>query len=144
VSDGSTFPRLLLELADAHADAHALREKRYGIWLATTWAEYARRVRSFALGLAALGFRRGETIAILGDNRPEWVIAEVAAQSLGGSSVGLYPDGVVEEVAHVVSHVGVRFIVAEDQEQIDKLVELREAGRLGTVEKVFFYDPQGL
>ena len=144
MSDGSTFPRLLFEHANAHADAHALREKRYGIWLATTWAEYARRVRSFALGLAAMGFRRGETIAILGDNRPEWVIAEVAAQSLGGSSVGLYPDGVVEEVAHVVSHVGVRFIVAEDQEQIDKLVELRDAGRLGTVEKVFFYDPQGL
>nr|MBA2384464.1 AMP-binding protein [Actinomycetota bacterium] len=140
----ATFPQLLAGLARRHPDRVALREKRYGIWQPLTWAEYERRVRRFALGLAALGFERGEVLAILGDNRPEWVIAELAAQALGGSSVGLYPDGVVDEVHHVVDHARVRFIVAEDQEQVDKLIALREGGRLATVQHVVYYDPHGL
>ena len=141
----ATFPQLLRELAARHADRrHALREKRYGIWEPHTWADYERRVRHFACGLAAMGFERGENLAILGDNRPEWVIAELAAQSLGGRSVGLYPEGIVEEVEHVLAHAQVRFVVAEDQEQVDKLVELERAGRLPTVEHVVFYDPRGL
>jgi long-chain acyl-CoA synthetase len=141
----ATFPQLLRGLAAQHGDRrHALREKRYGIWQPHTWADYERRVRDFAGGLAAIGFERGETLAILGDNRPEWVIAELAAQSLGGRSVGLYPEGIVEEVAHVLAHAQVRFVVAEDQEQVDKLVELASAGRLATVEHVIFYDPHGL
>jgi long-chain acyl-CoA synthetase len=139
-----TFPKLLADLAAEHPDRRALQEKRYGIWQALTWAEYWSRVRSFAQGLAALGFRRGEVLAILGDNRPEWVIAELAAQCLGGMSVGLYPDGVVDEVHHVVDHAGVRFIVAEDQEQVDKLIALRAQGRLGSVERIVYYDPHGL
>jgi long-chain acyl-CoA synthetase len=101
-------------------------------------------VRRFAGGLATLGFERGETIAVLGDNRPEWVIAELAAQSLGGSSLGLYPDGVVEEVAHVLTHAQVRFVVAEGQEQVDKLVELEERGAIDSVERVIYYDSRGL
>ena len=140
----ATFPQLLAGLARRHPGRVALREKRYGIWQPLTWAEHERRVRRFALGLAALGFHRGEVLAILGDNRPEWVIAELAAQALGGASVGLYPDGVVDEVHHVVDHARVRFIVAEDQEQVDKLIALREAGRLATVEHIVFYDPHGL
>jgi len=140
----ATFPQLLAALAERHPGRVALREKRYGIWQPLTWAEYERRVRRFALGLASLGFRRGEVLAILGDNRPEWVIAELAAQSLGGMSVGLYPDGVVDEVHHVVDHARVRFIVAEDQEQVDKLISLRADGRLGTVVRVVYYDPHGL
>jgi long-chain acyl-CoA synthetase len=141
----ATFPQLLRELAARHGDRrHALREKRYGIWQPQTWAGYERRVRDFACGLAAMGFERGETLAILGDNRPEWVIAELAAQSLAGRSVGLYPEGVLEEVEHVLAHAQVRFVVAEDQEQVDKLVELERAGRLPTVEHVVFYDPHGL
>ena len=90
VSADTTFPQLLRRLAAEHPDDHALREKRYGIWQATTWAQYEQRVRRFAQGLAALGFERGETIAVLGDNRPEWLIAELAAQSLGGTSLGLH------------------------------------------------------
>jgi long-chain acyl-CoA synthetase len=144
VSADATFPRLLRQLAAEHPERHALREKRYGIWQPITWAEYEQRVRRFAEGLAALGFERGETIAVLGDNRPEWVIAELAAQSLGGSSLGLYPDGVVEEVAHVLTHGQVRFVVAEDQEQVDKLVELKERGAIDTVERVVYYDSRGL
>jgi long-chain acyl-CoA synthetase len=143
--DAATFPKLLAEHAERFGDSRAaLREKRYGIWQTITWAEWARRVRCFAQGLASMGFRRGEPLAILGDNRPEWVISELAAQSLGGMSVGLYPDGVLEEVEHVIDHAGVRFVVAEDQEQVDKLIALREAGRLQTVERIVYYDPRGL
>jgi long-chain acyl-CoA synthetase len=144
VSADATFPQLLHRLAAAHPRRHALREKRYGIWQSTTWSEYEQRVRRFAEGLASLGFERGETIAVLGDNRPEWVIAELAAQSLGGSSLGLYPDGVLEEVAHVLTHGEVRFVVAEDQEQVDKLVALKESGAIDTVEHVIYFDPRGL
>src|ERR671915_2067711 len=143
--DSATFPRLLAEHAARYGDRRvALREKRYGIWQTITWAEWERRVRRFAQGLASMGFRRGEPLAILGDNRPEWVISELAAQSLGGMSVGLYPDGVLEEVEHVIEHARVRFVVAEDQEQVDKLIALREAGRLETVERIVYYDPRGL
>jgi len=141
----ATFPQLLRQLAARHGDRrHALREKRYGIWQPHTWARYERRVRELACGLAAMGFERGEVLAVLGDNRPEWVISELAAQSLGGASVGLYPEGILEEVEHVLAHARVRFVVAEDQEQVDKLVELERAGRLPSVEHVIFYDPRGL
>jgi long-chain acyl-CoA synthetase len=146
MTDGAaTFPKLLAEHAARHGDRRvALKEKRYGIWQTITWAEWERRVRLFAQGLASMGFRRGEPLAILGDNRPEWVISELAAQSVGGMSVGLYPDGVLEEVEHVIQHAQVRFVVAEDQEQVDKLVALRDAGRLETVERIVYYDPRGL
>jgi long-chain acyl-CoA synthetase len=141
----TTFPKLVAGFADRHGERRvALQEKRYGIWKPITWAEYHRRIRRFAQGLASLGFQRGEVLAILGDNRPEWVIAELAAQSLGGTSAGLYPDGVLEEVDHVVDHAKVRFIVAEDQEQVDKLIALREAGRIETVVRIVYYDPHGL
>ena len=144
MSAEATFPQLLRRLAAQHPHRHALREKRYGIWQPITWAQYEQRVRRFAEGLASMGFRRGETLAVLGDNRPEWVIAELAAQSLGGCSLGLYPDGVVDEVAHVLTHGRVRFVVAEDQEQVDKLVELADSGAIDTVEHVINYDPRGL
>jgi long-chain acyl-CoA synthetase len=141
----ATFPKLLAEHASRYGDGRvALQEKRYGIWQTITWAEWEQRVRRFAQGLASMGFRAGEPLAILGDNRPEWVISELAAQSLGGMSVGLYPDGVLEEVEHVIHHARVRFVVAEDQEQVDKLIALREAGRLQTVERIVYYDPRGL
>jgi long-chain acyl-CoA synthetase len=142
---GSTFPQLLrARAAGSYAERQALREKRYGIWQSLSWRQYNEHVRRLAHGLAALGLDRGEAVAILGENRPEWVITEMAVQSLGGMSLGLYPDGVVEEVAHVVTHGQVRIIVAEDQEQVDKLVELWDAGRLSTVEHILYYDPRGL
>jgi long-chain acyl-CoA synthetase len=145
VTDAATFPKLLAELAERYGDRRtALQEKRYGIWQPITWGEFNRRARRFAQGLAALGFRRGEALAILGDNRPEWVVAELAAQSLGGMSVGLYPDGVLDEVHHILEEAQVRFVVAEDQEQVDKLMELQREGRLSSVERVVYYDPRGL
>jgi long-chain acyl-CoA synthetase len=144
IDPDATFPKLLAGLAARRPRRRALQEKQYGIWQALTWTDYNARVRDFAQGLASLGFRRGEVLAILGDNRPEWVIAELAAHALGGMSVGLYPDGVVDEVHHVIDHARVRFVVAEDQEQVDKLIALRDAGSVATVERVVYYDPQGL
>ncbi|MGH2555043.1 MAG: AMP-binding protein [Actinomycetota bacterium] len=140
-----TFPKLLAGMAEGFGDDRvALQEKRYGIWQSITWGEYHARVRRFAQGLLGLGLERGHVLAILGDNRPEWLIAELAAQSVGGMSLGLYADGVAEEIGAILEHAGARIVVAEDQEQVDKLVELRRAGRLPFLEKVIYYDPHGL
>ena len=119
-----------------------MQEKRYGVWQPTTWAEYAQRVRHLAHGLSGLGIGRGDVVAVLGDNRPEWFITELAAQALGAAVVGVYPTSIGEEVRHVLSTAEVRVVVAEDQEQVDKLVALRDRlPRLGTV---VYYDPRGL
>ncbi|MGH9053318.1 MAG: AMP-binding protein [Acidimicrobiia bacterium] len=140
---GSTFPQLLAELAGKYGDDRvALQEKRYGIWQPITWRQYYQRVRDFAHGLAALDVQAGEVVAVLGDNRPEWLISELAVQSLGGATVGIYPTSIGEEVLHILDHARVRTVVAEDQEQVDKLVELWD--RLETVERVVYYDPRGL
>ena len=148
-----TFPRLLAGLARTRPEQTALQEKRYGIWQPLTWATYAARVRDFAHGLAALGVQRGHVVAVLGDNRPEWLVAELAAQSLGAAVVGIYPTSIGEELRHILTLADVRVVVAEDQEQVDKLIRLREEShstssgippRPLTVETVVFYDPHGL
>lgn len=137
-----TLPKQLRENARIFANKVALREKRFGIWQSLTWQQYLARVRDFALGLYSLGFERGNRIAIIGDNRPEWVISELAAQSLGGASIGIYQDSVVEEVAYIVSLCQARYIIVEDQEQVDKLIEIRD--QLGAVDRIIYYDPKGL
>ncbi|MDV3221609.1 AMP-binding protein [Intrasporangium sp.] len=147
-SSDSTFPRLLASLATTRARDTALQEKRYGIWQPLTWAQYNARVRDFAHGLASLGVRRGEIVAVLGDNRPEWLIAELAAQSIGAAVVGVYPTSIGEELHHILSHSRARVVIAEDQEQVDKLIRLRSettaSGDVLPLETVVFYDPHGL
>ena len=138
-----TFPQLLVEKAQKYGDSKiALREKEYGIWQSVSWAEYLEHVKYFALGLVSMGFTPADTVAIIGDNRPEWVYAELAAQSVGGKSIGIYQDSIVDEVAYIVTHSDAKFLVVEDQEQVDKVIELWP--RLHTVEKVIYYDPKGL
>jgi long-chain acyl-CoA synthetase len=107
-----------------------------------SWAVYRTRVRDFAHGLAQLGVRAGDVVAVLGDNRPEWLISELAVQSLGACVVGVYPTSVGEEIVHILTMAEVRVVVAEDQEQVDKLIRLWD--RLDSVETVIFYDPRGL
>ena len=147
---GKTFPGLLAELAATRPTDVAMQEKQYGIWQPITWAEYAGRVRDFAHGLASLGVQRGEIIAVLGDNRPEWLIAELAAQSLGAAVVGIFPTSIGEELHHILSTSRARVVVAEDQEQVDKLLRLREewdqieGEEPLRIERVVFYDPHGL
>src|SRR5206468_8073166 len=92
MTPGDTFPKLLLQNAERLGERAALREKDVGIWRETSWRRYGERVRDFSLGLTALGLQRGGKVAIVGDNRPEWIIAELAAQSAGASSVGIYQD----------------------------------------------------
>ena len=143
VDETTTFPKLLAELDRRYGDSRiAVQEKRYGIWQPLTWRALHTRVRDFAHGLASLGVQPGEVVAVLGDNRPEWLITELAAQSLGAATVGIYPTSVGEEVVHVLTDGQVRVVVAEDQEQVDKIVELK--ARLPRVEKVIYYDVRGL
>jgi long-chain acyl-CoA synthetase len=137
-----TLPKLLVHQAERNGDQVAMREKELGIWRELTWADYLERVRAFSLGLRVLGLQPGDTIAIIGDNRPEWVFAEVAAQAAGAASVGLFQDAVAREVQFIVDHADARFVVVEDQEQVDKLLEMVES--LPKVEKVIYYDPKGL
>jgi long-chain acyl-CoA synthetase len=143
VDETTTFPKLLAEHDRRYGESRiAVQEKRYGIWQPTTWGQLHTRVRDFAHGLASLGVRPGEVVAVLGDNRPEWLISELAAQSLGACTVGIYPTSVGEEVVHVLTDGQVRVVVVEDQEQVDKIIELKD--RLPLVEQVIYYDTRGL
>ncbi|MRR13464.1 long-chain fatty acid--CoA ligase, partial [bacterium] len=137
-----TFPKLLAFNATAAPDAVALREKEFGIWNEITWAEYQQRVRRLALGLHALGIRRGDVVGLIGDNRPEWVCGEIASHALGAMIFGLYQDSLNEEVAYLINYAGARVIIAEDEEQVDKVLELTE--RCPGVEHIIYCDPRGL
>ncbi|MGQ9512809.1 long-chain fatty acid--CoA ligase [Thermodesulfitimonas sp.] len=137
-----TMPQLLLRNARRLRKKVALREKEFGIWQTVTWEEYLTHVRNFCLGLVYLGFKPGDKLAIIGDNRPEWVYAELAAQAAGGVSVGIYQDSLSREVSYVIDHSDSRFVVAEDQEQVDKLLEIKE--EIPRVERIIYYDPKGL
>lgn len=142
-SGGDTLAKVLQANGRGpHAGRDAMREKEYGIWQTVSWRQYADEVRRFALGLAALGFRRGDRLAVVGDNRRRLYFAQLAAQSLGGISVAVYQDSIAGELGFVLEHAGARVVVAENEEQVDKLFEIRE--RLGHVEKVVFDDPRGL
>ncbi len=137
-----TLPKLLVDQARHRGGRVAYRQKAFGIWQATTWDGYLERVRSFALGLEALGLKRGDRVAIVGDNRPEWVIAELAVQAVGGVSMGIYQDSSADEIRFLADFAGARLLVVEDQEQVDKVLEVRD--RLPALVKVVFYDPRGL
>ena len=140
-----TMPQYLDALAAAHPERVAMQEKRYGIWQPMSWALYRERVRDFAHGLVTLGVSRGDIVAVLGDNRPEWLIAELACQSLGASVVGIYPTSLGSELTHILHTAGARVVVAEDQEQVDKLLRLHtELGADSMLEHIVFYDPHGL
>ena len=121
-----TFPKLLSERARTGPDQPAYREKEYGIWQTYSWSHVARQVELLAAGLADLGFRRGDRLIVVGDNRPRLYWSMCAAQSLGGVPVPVYQDSVAEELAYVVEHGGARFALAENQEQVDKLLEIQK------------------
>jgi long-chain acyl-CoA synthetase len=137
-----TFPKLLLEHARVRPDRPANREKDYGIWQSWSWAEIAAEIEALACGLAAIGFRRGDKLAIIGDNRPRLYWAIAATQALGGVPVPIYQDSIADEMAFVLDHAEVRFAVAEDQEQVDKLAEIKD--RCPLLERVIFCDPRGM
>ena len=137
-----TFPKLLLRNAARFGGRVAMREKEYGIWQPYTWREVLGHVRDFSLGLVSLGLAPGDKVAIIGDNRPEWVWSEIAAQAAGSASVGLYQDSNLTEVAFVIDHCDATVVVAEDQEQVDKILDMTE--KLPKVRHVVYTDPRGL
>jgi long-chain acyl-CoA synthetase len=140
--DLTTLPRLLQRNARELGDRPAMREKDRGIWQTWNWRQYQEEVRDLALGLASLGFRRGDRLSVIGDNRPRLYWAQVAAQSLGGISVPVYQDSIAKELAYVWNHAEVSVIVAEDQEQVDKVLALRD--ELPSLRLVVYDDPRGM
>jgi long-chain acyl-CoA synthetase len=143
ISPSDTLPKLLLRNADRFGDSKiALREKEFGIWQSFTWQDYLDHVRDFCLGLVSLGLQKDDKIAIVGDNRPEWVFAELAAQCAGAVPLGIYQDSTSKEVGYVIDHSDAKFVIAEDQEQVDKILELKES--IPKVRKVIYTDPKGM
>ena len=139
---GETFPRLLFHHARVRGNRPAMREKYLGIWQTWSWAEVAENVRALACGLAELGFKRGDNLAIIGDNRPRLYMTMAAVQSLGGVPVPLYQDAVANEMLFVLQDAGIRFAIVEDQEQVDKLLEVRE--QLPQLDHIIYDDPRGM
>ena len=138
-----TFPKLLREKYLKWGDTRiAIREKDYGIWNEVTWKDYYEIVKHFALGLKKLGFERGEHVSIIGHNEPEWVYAELATQSLGGAAIGIYPDSTPPEIKYIVELSDSVYVVTEDQEQTDKVLEIKD--ELPLVRKIIYWDPKGM
>ncbi|HEX6706337.1 MAG TPA: AMP-binding protein [Albitalea sp.] len=138
----TTFPRLLLDHAAHRPHAAALREKEYGIWQTTTWSQLAALVRDMAAGLAQAGLKRGEHVVVVGDNRPRLYAAMLAAQSIGAVPVPLYQDAVAAEFVFPINNAEVAFAIVENQEQVDKMLELRP--QCPQLAKIWFDDPRGL
>jgi len=137
-----TFPKLIRANAQRWPDKIAVREKDYGIWQSYTWRDYYEQGRLIALGLAALGFARGDKTAIIGDNRPQLYWAVMATQALGGVPVPIYQDSIEKETEYIVDHAEARFAVVEDQEQVDKLLGVK--ARCPRLEYIIYDDPRGM
>ncbi|HRH88055.1 MAG TPA: AMP-binding protein [Rubrivivax sp.] len=138
----TTFPRLMLEHAQARPTAPALREKEYGIWQSLSWSALAVLVRELACGLAEAGLQRGQHIVVVAENRPRLYATMLAAQSLGAIPVPLYQDAAASEYIFPINNAEVTMAVVEDQEQVDKMVELREA--CPQLARIWYDDPRGL
>ena len=138
----NTLPKLLAHNAREFPAETALREKIFGIWVAQSWAQYEDNVRRISLGLVALGIEKGDTVGIIGDNRPDWVAAEIAAHACGGASLGLYRDLMESELGYLINYAKSRFIFAEDEEQVDKFLALED--EIPSVEWIIYEDPRGM
>ena len=141
-SGETTLPRLLAANAQALGDAVALREKDRGIWQQTTWGQWLDEVLSCAAALEALGFAPGDALLVVGDNRPHLYTGLLAAGALRGHAMPVYPDAAPDEVKHAIQNAAVRFVLAEDQEQVDKVLDLREV--CPSIEHVVYDEPRGL
>src|SRR3954466_4272804 len=142
VAQANTYPKMLRLNAKEYGNEIALREKDLGLWRPFTWNDYQARVRDFALGLVELGLGRQDVIGIIGDNRPDWVAAEIAAHAVGGMSLGLYRDVLDEEAAYLLSYGEAKLVFAEDEEQVDKLLAL--ADRAPALKHIVYSDPRGM
>ena len=137
-----TFPKLLLVNAVQRGNRPAMREKEFGIWQTWTWAQVLEEVRPFAIGLAELGVKRDDKVAIVGSNKPRLYWSMCAAQSLGAVPVPVYQDSVADEMAFVLAHAGAKAAVVENQEQVDKLLSI--ADRLPGLSCIVYDEERGL
>ena len=142
MTEADTLPKLLRRNAGAVPREVALREKEFGIWRSITWAEYEARTRAFALGLRHLGLGAGDVIGLIGDNRPDWVMGEVAAHAIGAQSLGIYRDALEEEVAYLLRFASATAVIAEDEEQVDKLLNI--GAELPALRHIIYCDPRGM
>ncbi len=138
----TTFPQLLLDHARQRPDAPAIREKDLGIWQTLSWRQLRDEVEALAAGLQQAGLSRGDHLAVIGENRPRLYAAMIAAQVIGAIPVPLYQDAAAQEMAFVFENAGIRHAVVEDQEQVDKLLEVRDGHPM--LEAIFYDDPRGL
>jgi len=138
----ATLPQKLRFWARTQPHRVALRQKDLGIWQPCTWADYDRLARHFGLGLVRLGLAAGDRVAIVSENRKEWVVTQLGLGMVGGVTVGVYPTSPAEEVAFLLALAEVRYVVCEDQEQLDKVLECR--ARLPGLEAIVVIDPRGL
>ena len=139
----TSLPELLVNNIARFGDRRvAMREKEFGIWQSVTWLQYLEHVRDFSLGLLSLGLKSGDAVGIIGGNRPEWIYAELAVQAAGGIPFGIFQDSILSEVAYIIDHSEATMIVAEDQEQVDKILDLKE--QLPRIKKIIYSDPKGL
>ncbi len=137
----TTLPALLLKQASERGERTALREKEWGVWQAFTWRDFLAATAEFAAGMKTLGLGRGDIVVLIGDNRPEWMWAELAIQALGGVALGLYQDAPAEEIRYVFELSKARLVVAEDQEQVDKILELVPGT---SIAHIVYHDEKGL
>jgi long-chain acyl-CoA synthetase len=138
----STLPKLLQRNAEQDPKGPGIREKTRGVWQTLTWTGYRDQMRDLALGLAAIGFKRGDKLSVVGDNRPQLYIAQLSAQVLGGISVPVYQDSIASELVYVLNHAETSIIIAEDQEQVDKALSLKD--KLPKLRWIIYDDPRGL
>ncbi len=141
-AQADTFPKLLIRNARLFGERPALRHKDFGIWQTWTWARLLDEVRAYAVGLHRLGVRRGDTIAIVGANRPRIYASVMAAQTLGAIPVPVYADAVANELAYVLAHAEVKFAAVEDQEQVDKMLSIAE--QVPKLKTIVYDDAKGL
>ncbi len=140
--DYDTFPKLLVSQYEKMPDSVAMRKKDFGIWKEYTWRNAYENVRYLSLCFLELGLQRGDKVAIIGENEPEWFWAELAAQAAGGILVGIYTDMVPSQVEFMFSHSESIIVVANDQEQVDKFLEIRDT--IPRLKKVIYWDPKGI
>lgn len=138
-----TIPQILFKQAkDLGSNKIAIREKMYGIWLSYTWEDYFQYIKKVALGLISLGLKRGENIGIITDNHPEWLFTELGAQAIGAITVNLFTSSIARELATMLARIQAVYVIAQDQEQVDKLLEMKEG--LSNVRKVIYIDQTGM
>jgi long-chain acyl-CoA synthetase len=138
----ATLPRLFRHVVKERGDGVAMREKHLGIWRAITWREYGERARHVGLGLVALGLQPRDVVSVIADNGPEWLYTDLGTMSVGGVTNGIYTTDSARQVEYIVNDSGTRFFFAENEEQLDKILEVRD--RCPQLVKIFVYDMEGL